>query len=81
MKQQQSNASSGVPGTLDSPILSNIFGSRNRQLNKSELVILLKVTVIKGDAAWQQQAQEINERMQSLRRPDPASAKPAAQAK
>jgi MSHA biogenesis protein MshL len=80
MKQQQSNVSSGVPGTLDSPILSNIFGSRNRQLNKSELVILLKVTVIKGDAAWQQQAQEINERMQSLRQPDPA-AKPAAQTK
>ena len=69
MKQQQVNTNSGLPGTSDS-ILGNIFGSRNRQLNKSELVILLKTTVIKGDAAWQQQAQEVNERMQNLRRPD-----------
>jgi MSHA biogenesis protein MshL len=68
MKQQQSNVNSGVPGTTDTA-LGSIFGSRNRQLTQSELVILLKVTVIKGDAVWQQQAQELNERVQNLRRP------------
>jgi MSHA biogenesis protein MshL len=72
MRQQQTNADSGLPGTTDS-FLGTIFGSRTRQLQKSELVILLKTTVIKGDAAWQQQAQEVNERMQSLRRPLPAT--------
>jgi len=46
-----------------------LLGTRNQQLTKSELVILLKVTIIRGDAAWQQQAQELNERMQSMRRP------------
>jgi MSHA biogenesis protein MshL len=81
MRQQQSNLNSGAPGTLDSAFLSSIFGSRNRQLNKSELVILLKVTVIKGDVAWQQQAQEVNERMQNLRRPDLAPGKSAAPGK
>ncbi len=81
MKQQQLNANSGLPGTTDSGFLGNVFGSRNRQLNKSELVILLKVTVIKGDALWQQQAQEVNERMQNLRRPDPSQGKPPAQGK
>jgi MSHA biogenesis protein MshL len=70
MKQQQSNVNSGLPGTTDN-VLGNIFGSRNRQLTKSELVILLKVTVIKGDAVWQQQAQELNERVQTMRRPEP----------
>ena len=70
MKQSQAAGNSGLPGTTDSPILGNIFGSRNRQLNKSELVILLKTTIIKGDVEWQQQAQELNERMQNLRRPD-----------
>jgi MSHA biogenesis protein MshL len=74
MKQQQSTVNSGVPGTTDSTFLGSIFGSRNRLLNKSELVILLKVTVIKGDAAWQQQAQEVNERMQGMRRPVPPDA-------
>jgi MSHA biogenesis protein MshL len=75
MKQQQINTNSGLPGTSDSPVFGNIFGSRNRQLNKSELVILLKTTVIKGDAAWRQQGQEVNERMQNLRRPEPAAQK------
>ena len=70
MKQQQNNVNSGLPGTTDN-VLGNIFGSRNRQLTKSELVILLKVTVIKGDAVWQQQAQELNERVQNMRRPEP----------
>ncbi|MDB5807969.1 MAG: mannose-sensitive hemagglutinin [Betaproteobacteria bacterium] len=81
MKQQQANSDSGLPGTNNS-ILGGILGSRSRQLNKSELVILLKTTVIKGDAAWQQQAQEVNERMQSLRRPAPATDdKPATPAR
>ena len=81
MKQSQAAGNSGFPGTADSPILGSIFGSRNRQLNKSELVILLKTTIIKGDVEWQQQAQEVNERMQNLRRPDPAPENPAAQGK
>ena len=78
MKQEQISASSGLPGTADSSILGNIFGSRNRQLSKSELVILLKTTVIKGEAAWQQQGREVAERIQTLRRADPpaAAAKP-----
>ncbi len=69
MKQSQTNARSGLPGAMDTPVLGNIFGSRNQLLSKSELVILLKTTIIKGDAAWRQQAQEVNERMQDLRRP------------
>ena len=81
MKQSQAAGNAGFPGTADSPILGSIFGSRNRQLNKSELVILLKTTIIKGDVEWQQQAQEVNERMQNLRRPEPAPENPAAQGK
>lgn len=78
MRQSQANVSSGAPGAADSPIWSNIFSSRNRQLAKSELVILLKVTLIKGDNAWQQQAQEVNDRVQMMRRPDPPAAAGAA---
>ncbi len=75
MKQQQLNSNSGLPGTSDLGVLSNIFGSRSRQLTKSELVILLKTTVIKGDTAWQQQGQEVSERIQNLRRPEPSADK------
>ncbi len=74
MRQQQSNTRSGLPGTTESAA-GALVGTRNQQLTKSELVILLKVTIIRGDAAWQQQAQELNERMQSIRRPPAADAK------
>ena len=67
MRQSQSNTRSGLPGTLDSPA-GRFLGARDQGLTKSELVILLKVTVIRGDAAWQQQAQELNERMLNMRR-------------
>ncbi len=73
MKQQQINTNSGLPGTSESAFLGSIFGSRNRALNKSELVILLKTTVIKGEAAWQQQGQEVTDRIQNMRRPEPAA--------
>jgi MSHA biogenesis protein MshL len=71
MTQQQSSTRSGLPGTTESAA-GVLLGTRDQQLSKSELVILLKVTVIRGDVAWQQQAQELNERMQSMRRPPAA---------
>ncbi len=71
MKQSQGNSRSGLPGALDSSLWGSVFGSRSQQLSKSELVILLKTTIIQGDAVWQQQAQEVNERMQHLRRRGP----------
>jgi type II secretory pathway component GspD/PulD (secretin) len=48
-------------------VTGTLFGTRDQQLTKSELVILLKVTIIRGDAAWQQEAQELNERMLNMR--------------
>jgi MSHA biogenesis protein MshL len=66
MRQQQSNTRSGLPGATG-PVTGTLFGTRDQQLTKSELVILLKVTIIRGDAAWQQEAQELNERMLNMR--------------
>ena len=68
MRQSQTNTRSGLPGTTDSRG-GAVFGARDQGLTKSELVILLKVTIIRGDVAWQQQALELSERMQQMRRP------------
>ena len=73
MKQQQISNRSGLPGASNIPLLGSLFGSRDQSLNKTELVILLKTTIIKGEAAWQQQGQEVSERMQNLRRPEHAA--------
>ena len=66
MRQQQNNSRSGLPGASGA-VAETLFGTRDQQVTKSELVILLKVTVIRGDAAWQQEAQELNERMLNMR--------------
>jgi MSHA biogenesis protein MshL len=67
MRQQQTHSRSGLPGAAG-PVAGTLFGTRDQQLTKSELVILLKVTVIRGDLAWQQETQELNERMLNMRR-------------
>lgn len=69
MKQQQSNDTSGLPGLNRVPVVGNLFGSKSRSLTKSELVILIKPTIIKGDTTWQEQAQQVSDRVQILRRP------------
>jgi len=74
MKQQQSNDKSGLPIASDIPLLGGLFGSRSQQLTKSELVILIKTTIIKDDSSWQQQAQEVSERIENLNRSKPAGA-------
>ena len=49
-------------------MVGNLFRNRAEGVSKSELVILLKTSVIQGDASWQQQAQEVGERMQANQR-------------
>jgi MSHA biogenesis protein MshL len=62
MKQQQSNTASGLPGTTDS-LLGNVVGMRSRSGSKSELVILLKPTIIRNERSWQADAADTQERL------------------
>jgi MSHA biogenesis protein MshL len=68
MRQAQNDSRSQVPGAGDLPVVGNLFRNRAEGLSKSELVILLKTSVIQGDASWQQQAQEVGERMNAIKR-------------
>ena len=69
MRQTQNDVRSQVPVAGDVPILGNLFRNRSEGMSKSELVILLKTSVIHGDNSWQQQAQEVSDRLQSQQRP------------
>jgi MSHA biogenesis protein MshL len=73
MRQVQNDARSQVPGVGDVPGIGNLFRNNAQAQAKSELVILLKTSVIHGDATWQQQALEVSERIESLRPRRPAS--------
>ena len=68
MKQQQSSNSAGLPGTLDVPVAGTLLGQKSRSAVKSELVILLKPTIIRGDRSWQADAAEVQQRLQGYGR-------------
>ncbi len=74
MKQQSSNESSGLPGTLDSAA-GQLVGVRSRSNMKSELVMLLKPTIIRGETGWQGDVAEVQERLRGFDRPMPTSAR------
>jgi len=64
MKQQQSSSASGLPGTTDTPF-GALFGQKNRSGSKSELVILLKPTIIRGERGWQADTADVQQRLDS----------------
>jgi MSHA biogenesis protein MshL len=50
MKTSRSAERTQVPGAGDVPVLGHLFGSRSRENDKHELVLLIKPTVIHSDA-------------------------------
>ena len=76
MKETTTRDSSGVPvlGTL--PVVGNLFSSKSRSIIKSELVILLKPTVIENDATWRQDILDTKDRIDAYERSDRPSYRP-----
>jgi MSHA biogenesis protein MshL len=76
MKETTTRDSSGVPvlGTL--PVVGNLFSSKSRSVTKSELVILLKPTVIENDATWRQDILDTKERIDAYERSDRPTFRP-----
>ena len=76
MKETTTRDSSGVPvlGTL--PVVGNLFSSKSRSVTKSELVILLKPTVIENDATWRQDILDTKDRIDAYERSDRPSYRP-----
>lgn len=65
MKQRESGDASGLPGTTGS-VLGALFGQRSRSSVKSELVMLLKPTIIRGEGDWERDAADVHQRLLSL---------------
>ena len=76
MKETTTRDSSGVPvlGTL--PVVGNLFSSKSRSVTKSELVILLKPTVIENDATWRQDILDTKDRIDAYERSDRSTFRP-----
>jgi MSHA biogenesis protein MshL len=76
MKQQQGRNSAQLPGTGDTPF-SYLFGQKNVSASKTEMVILIRPTIIESDKNWQDDLQGLSERLPAfdVRKPDPGPVK------
>jgi MSHA biogenesis protein MshL len=66
MKTLRSNERTQLPGVGDAPVIGGLFGSRRDEIDKHELVILLKPTVIHSDAQMDALREQSLERLDSL---------------
>ena len=73
MKHAQSTDANGLPGTTASSGLGLLFGSRDNSRKKSELVVLIKPTIIRNGSSWKDDLVETQERLQQL---DPRQQQP-----
>jgi MSHA biogenesis protein MshL len=74
MREQTTLDRSQVPGIGDQPGIGNLFGQRGRTTSKSELVILLKPTIVHGDGNWQEDLAATRDRIRGFEFPPPAGA-------
>ncbi|MBI3936116.1 MAG: pilus (MSHA type) biogenesis protein MshL [Betaproteobacteria bacterium] len=66
MRQQTVEDRSQVPGVGDMPGIGGLFRQRSGRSLKSELVVLLKPTIIHSDRNWQQDLMDTRERIRAM---------------
>ncbi|MDP2239021.1 MAG: pilus (MSHA type) biogenesis protein MshL [Burkholderiales bacterium] len=66
MRQQTSIDRNQVPGIGDTPGIGNLFRQRANSSVKSELVILIKPTIIHGDRNWEQDISATRDRVRAM---------------
>ncbi|MES2771302.1 MAG: secretin N-terminal domain-containing protein [Pseudomonadota bacterium] len=65
MKHEQSADRTGLPGTTNSS-LGSLFGQRSNSLRKSELVILIKPTIIESASDWKSDLVDTQDRLEQF---------------
>ncbi len=74
MEYIQTDDGGKVPGAGDVPGLDALFRQGKKGLQKREIVVLLKPTVIHGDKQWEQDLVDTRERLRAMERPLPPAA-------
>lgn len=67
MEQVQTNDNAKVPGVGDIPVVGEFFSQGKKAIQKRELVVLLKATIIRGDKEWSQDMRDTSERLSGIK--------------
>ncbi len=76
MKELKARDRRQVPGLGDVPVAGSLFGNSQTATRKSELVILVKPTIIKTSADWEDDLIETRERLETFKRRDMSTTYP-----
>jgi MSHA biogenesis protein MshL len=71
MRQATTTDNSGVPGANRVPVLGMLFGSKSEVVQKRELVVLIKPTIVETSSDWNRDLLDSGRRMKEL---DPSRA-------
>lgn len=66
MRQAATSDRSQIPGAGELPVVGNLFRNTNQVMQKRELVILLKPTIVQGSSAWAEDMMESQRRIHAL---------------
>ncbi|MRV71492.1 pilus (MSHA type) biogenesis protein MshL [Duganella sp. FT92W] len=66
MRQSTTADDSQVPGADRVPVLGNLFRNTDQKMQKRELVVLIKPTIVDGPGAWSQDAEDAARRIEQL---------------
>ena len=66
MQLQSQGTKSGLPGTTNVPLLSNLLGNQQKTGSKREIVVLIKPTIIRSSDDWRELSRESKERLDEL---------------
>ena len=77
MEHAQTDDSGKIPGAGDVPGVGELFKQGRKALQKRELVVLLKPTIIRGDKEWRDDLEQTQQRLESMRRPAASAPLPA----
>jgi MSHA biogenesis protein MshL len=76
MREKTTQDRSQVPGVGDQPGIGNLFAQRARSTTKTELVILLKPTIVHSDRNWQEDIAATRDRVRGFGPAPPPGTRP-----
>lgn len=66
MRQATTTDNSGLPGVAKVPVLGALFGSKSEVVQKRELVVLIKPTIVESSSDWNRDLLDSGRRMKDL---------------
>ncbi len=66
MQLAAQGSKSGLPGSTNVPLISNLLGNQQKTTSKRELVVLIKPTIIRTNEDWADRARDSRDRVDEL---------------